>query len=1466
MLPPPLKRDPPRLGLSGSRALSRSRAIALPATVTTVQIRDWSWTQHVKRSSYDPDSQYDHLRDRHEQRMRAALRRTLRRRRSWDVPDRVVRLMDSRFASHWAKDSKQSQDSQKEHGKPRDRADNQELSLGEKAMKEAKAMKDYISSLSPWAQAVEDAARSSAEHGRSTSKDQPFSRRVHRPNSHEFSSYKVEAFRRPGQQPVVQGSAISWNSASNEVKRSKYDPISGRMVADNSIVPGSAFLRETSMNNGAIDIPVKKFKHDESTARGSRREESSSQRDVPKKDNEQPARSLRIAPKPVQSAENDVESLTPENVRANMGKSKQQDKPSEQSTSITGLLSKFAAGRPTLQSALDRVNALKGGKLESRASSANDAKIPGAETADQDGYAVKPMGMQTAFAKETTETGSCVRRSLDEEIRTAQNTESHSDGYSTSAQGLQTSFKKEQTSATGDGELSLEEQLKNATSPEVTTDDGYSQSPIGLQRVFEAERLAAAKDKKSSFEQYLKESSDALRKAEIAIEDEYSSSPIGMQTAYENERLAAAKDKRASFEQQLQDATDALRKAELAYDDEYSSSPVGLQNAYEKEREAAMKDNTSSIEYQLKNAEEALHKLEDEYPTSPIGLQTAFKKENEAVLTGKNASFEDQLRAASDTLKAADQALADGYSKSPLGMQRAFEEERKAALLDKRASFEYQLQQAENSLANVQQALDDGYSKSPLGLQKAFEKEREASLLDEKASIEHQLREATDALKNVQEELDDGYSKSPIGLQTTYEKEVEASSVDETASFEQQLKEASESLKQAAKAIDDEYPTTPIGLQKSYEDEVARKESEGSFEQQLREANKDILDAQKGLSGQYEDGYGDSHIGLETSYAAEREAIVKGEKEPLDKELADADKPSKAYTDHYNASPVGLQMIYEQERESSEKGEKPSLEDELAAKRSKAAGDMLRSEIENQKLAMHAHEGRYKHMIPSLVQRSSDATSKATPVPVKIMQGEGDVCHNVADFINNDKWYKQTNGDRQAMMAEPKQGNKEQASETAGVIELEQEMAMIKKSYGEQMEKKSRQVSDLVKQIQVALDKRDKLNDKNVAWRGGRIKEVLEKEYAACEIDIMKLELQIKDARAAQDQLMDKSIKLEKALRSKILQAKMTSATPVRVLRDEARAVKEKKDDLAAAINDVCKDNKLYDVESTRSNSVRAPQPAVASSKQPLPENDIGSKDPTTKQKSTNSVPGSIKVQWAEPKMYKILAYDSAEDMVKTVTMPSSFAENEAPMGIDSVLQRLDDPARFLSHLAKLQSEGYQAVLTMKNLVVLRKVAEPLTAPVEKPTSMAFEEPSTKEPDTRSDINPVDGTARPAFSIPTGNFASPTGFVNYDPVVTPEELASYRKQSSSTSSQPSSQNPDIETEKQTQRVRRQEPVFSGSDRYYYRSEKGYRKERRRAWRRRVRFALAVGGTSAAMVYALGVGAEVARGERKKREG
>ena len=247
---------------------------------------------------------------------------------------------------------------------------------------------------------------------------------------------------------------------------------------------------------------------------------------------------------------------------------------------------------------------------------------------------------------------------------------------------------------------------------------------------------------------------------------------------------------------------------------------------------------------------------------------------------------------------------------------------------------------------------------------------------------------------------------------------------------------------------------------------------------------------------------------------------------------------------------------------------------------------------------------------------------------------------------------------------------------------------------------------------------------------------------------------------------------------------------------------------------------------------------------------------------STEAQPTSTSIQWADPALYKILAYDSGNDIVTVVTTSSTFTENESAISISRALSQLYQPARFVPHFAALQSEGFQVISATKDLLVFRKVIQPSTSKESSNEPLPEITPEVAPAPVRAPINPIDGTQRPAFSIPTGNFASPTGFVNYDPVLTPEELSSYRSSSSAESAQEAGQDT---TASPTQRVRRQEPVFSGSDRYYYRSEKSYRKDRRRAWRRRVRFALAVGGTSAALVYALGVGAEVARGDRKERK-
>lgn len=124
------------------------------------------------------------------------------------------------------------------------------------------------------------------------------------------------------------------------------------------------------------------------------------------------------------------------------------------------------------------------------------------------------------------------------------------------------------------------------------------------------------------------------------------------------------------------------------------------------------------------------------------------------------------------------------------------------------------------------------------------------------------------------------------------------------------------------------------------------------------------------------------------------------------------------------------------------------------------------------------------------------------------------------------------------------------------------------------------------------------------------------------------------------------------------------------------------------------------------------------------------------------------------PTLYKIVAYSpDTQSILTTETTSIVPPENEKFLSPAAALPRLAKPAKFIPHIAPLINEGYEIVSGNGHVLVFRKVRDgpPLGTPAAK-----------AETDThaRKMTNPIDGmqSIRPA----TGNFASPTGFVNHD--------------------------------------------------------------------------------------------------------
>ncbi|KAL9004455.1 MAG: hypothetical protein Q9188_002727 [Gyalolechia gomerana] len=156
--------------------------------------------------------------------------------------------------------------------------------------------------------------------------------------------------------------------------------------------------------------------------------------------------------------------------------------------------------------------------------------------------------------------------------------------------------------------------------------------------------------------------------------------------------------------------------------------------------------------------------------------------------------------------------------------------------------------------------------------------------------------------------------------------------------------------------------------------------------------------------------------------------------------------------------------------------------------------------------------------------------------------------------------------------------------------------------------------------------------------------------------------------------------------------------------------------------------------------------------------------------------------------VYSVLAYDPSNQQVTTAEMSSpSDSPSERRLSLSEAMSSLTEPAKFLPHLTSLQSQGYEIVSSDTNILVLRKTHRAPTAS-SHPSPLCTEQPPVDRQERRKNINPIDGT-----TTQTGNFASPTGFVNHDSVLPPSGLEiDYTEQNPS-----------------GYKVRRKEDVFSG---------------------------------------------------------
>ncbi|KAK4226613.1 hypothetical protein QBC38DRAFT_480210 [Podospora fimiseda] len=121
--------------------------------------------------------------------------------------------------------------------------------------------------------------------------------------------------------------------------------------------------------------------------------------------------------------------------------------------------------------------------------------------------------------------------------------------------------------------------------------------------------------------------------------------------------------------------------------------------------------------------------------------------------------------------------------------------------------------------------------------------------------------------------------------------------------------------------------------------------------------------------------------------------------------------------------------------------------------------------------------------------------------------------------------------------------------------------------------------------------------------------------------------------------------------------------------------------------------------------------------------------------------------------LYKILVYDPLMQAVEVAETTSMVPDSASPLTPAEALLRISNPARFFPHFAPLQAEGFEIVSGGGDVLIFRKVRDPIESV--KPAETVS---SVKEPP----VNPIDMTGGSPYNVAAGRFASPTGFVNYE--------------------------------------------------------------------------------------------------------
>ena len=501
------------------------------------------------------------------------------------------------------------------------------------------------------------------------------------------------------------------------------------------------------------------------------------------------------------------------------------------------------------------------------------------------------------------------------------------------------------------------------------------------------------------------------------------------------------------------------------------------------------------------------------------------------------------------------------------------------------------------------------------------------------------------------------------------------------------------------------------------------------------------------------------------------------------------------------------------------------LDENRMQKAAKRANEIHEEEVKAQKLAMQAMETHGAHKRDTAQASNINGDKKSGPRPPQgFLPGEGDLAMNVVNFAERDRWYKQK-------APHAMEENDAKLKKLAKDRELIREVRSIyEDAYGiiDTKHRQRSQLEDGSKPLTASEDKALDTAGTSVQSSSGLSSSDSKREQPSSSTLTQEAQSQSLDNAQSSDSLAIIQRLFNELRQAQDLIHKHRTAHQLNEETDSFRTV-------ADTMPGVSKSYEQTVLQIAKS-ALKLTNTAMANSAKPM----------------TGRAPSSsaIKVTNAEmqtsttPNVYRILAYDSATQKVISspkTTSPAPFSKEQPLMPVEA-LEVLNNPGKFLPHLMMLHNKGYNVVSGTSNILVFKKEAT------------GDELAAAKHAEAMKHPNPVDGTI-----ASTGNFASPTGFVNHDSPIPLEELEQHRAASETGSSEAATE-ASVNEPSSSNKVRREEAVFSGGRRGGWQETHGRRFKNKKQRRRKRTFGrmLLTGTFTAASCYAVGVASEMMR--------